>query len=104
MEIKRTIRGSGDAGFEAGAGKSPKHLFMLGGKVALPADEVTCGQMHGHDVASPVVPPQQEAVLHRDYYDLSNDHSSDNDFDNDNCDDDEELVRHANNLSRVILI
>jgi hypothetical protein len=32
-------------------------------------------------------------VLHRDYYDLSDDHSTDDDSDGDNSDDDGEQVR-----------
>ena len=96
MATKRTIGGSGDAGFEAGAGEATKHLLMLGDEVALPADEVSRGQKRGNDVVSPVVPPRQEAVLHRDYYDLSNDHSTDDDSDDsdgENSDDDGEQVR-----------
>jgi hypothetical protein len=70
--------------------------LILGDEVSLPADEVSHGQKHGNDVVSPVVPPQQEAVLHRDYYDLSDDHSTDDDSDDsdgDNSDDDGEQVR-----------
>ena len=93
MATKHTIEGSGDAGVEAGAGKATKHLLMLGDEVALPTDEVSCGQKHSNDVVSPVVPPQQEAVLHRDYYDLSDDHSTDDDSDDDNSDNDGEQVR-----------
>ena len=57
MVTKHTIGGSGHAGVEAGAGKATKHLLMLGDEVALPADEVSRGQKHRHDVVSPVMPP-----------------------------------------------
>ncbi|KAE8771618.1 hypothetical protein D1007_56496 [Hordeum vulgare] len=94
MAIKHTIGGSSDSGFEFGAGKAPKLLLMLGNEVALPVDEVSDGQRRGHNVASLVVPPKQEALLDRDYDNLSHDHSSNDDSDDsddENSDDDGEL-------------
>ena len=51
--LKRTIRGSGDAG----AGEAPVQCVKLGTKVAITADEVSHGEQHDLNFVSTIVPP-----------------------------------------------